>query len=157
MEYNYKFYQIGNGGNLMFEKDLEQLIKYLGQPYPEFFGVPLNYQSGPTQWIVTADIRKRIGAPTRETIWFSVKGNSWKDALAKAMHEAIARLCGKNVNKIEGTRFCYYPRHDAMGRPLIMPLHTELNEYLAHLDFMKYKAHKELDNARIKRQAPHYR
>ena len=140
----------------MFEKDLEQLTKYLGQPYPEFFGVPLNYQSGPTQWIVTAGLRKRMGAPTRESIWFFVRGNNWMDALAKAMHEAIARLCGKNVNRIKGTRFCYYPRHDAMGRPLSMPPHPEMNEHIAHLDFMLYKARKELDNACIRRQAPYY-
>ena len=49
----------------MFEKDLEQITKNLGQPYPEFFGVPLNYQSGPTQWIVTAGLRKRMGALPR--------------------------------------------------------------------------------------------
>ena len=142
----------------MFEKDLEQLTQYLGQPYPEFFGVPLNYQSGPLQWIVTTSIRKRMGAPTWESIWFSVKGNNWKDALAKAMHEAIARLCGKNVNKIKGTRFFYYPRHDAMGRPLSMPPHHKMNEYIAHLDFMMYKARKELDNARTgcQPQAPYY-
>ena len=64
MEYNHKFYKIGHGGNLIFEKDLEQLTQYLGQPYPEFFGVPLNYHSGPTQWIVTPGLRRRIGAPT---------------------------------------------------------------------------------------------
>ena len=78
------------------------------------------------------------------------------DALAKAMQEALALLCGKNVNQIKGTRFFYYPRHDAMGRPLSMPLHTELDEYIAHLDFMLYEARKELDNARIRRQAPYY-
>ena len=78
------------------------------------------------------------------------------DALVKAMHEALVRLCGKNVNKIKGTRFFYYPRHGAMGRPLIMPLHTELNEYIAHLDFRLYSARKELDNARTRRQAPYY-
>ena len=93
MEYNHKFYQLGQRGNLMFEKDLEQLTQYLGQPYTEFFGVPLNYQSRPTQWIVIAGLRKRLGAPTLESIWFSVKGNNWMDALAKAMHEALARLC----------------------------------------------------------------
>ena len=78
------------------------------------------------------------------------------DALVKAMQEALARLCGKNVNKIKGTRFFYYPRHDAMGRPLSMPLHPEMNEYIAHLDFMLYKARKELDNARTGCQTPYY-
>ena len=89
----------------MFKKDLEQLTKYLGRPYPEFFGMRLNYQSGPTQWIVTAVLRKRMGAPTWESIWFSVRGNNQMDALAKAMQEALAHLCGKNVNRIKGTRY----------------------------------------------------
>ena len=78
------------------------------------------------------------------------------DALAKAMHEALARLCGKNMNRIKGTRFFYYPRHDAMGRPLSMPPHPEMNEYIAHMDFMLYKARKELVNICIRRQAPYY-
>ena len=80
------------------------------------------------------------------------------DALAKAMQEALARLCGKYVNRIKGTRFFYYPRHDAMRRPLSMPPHPEMNEFIAHLDFMMYKARKELDNARTgcQPQAPYY-
>ena len=58
MKYNYEFHQLGHGGDLMFEKDLEQLAEYLGRPYPEFFGVPLNNQSGrQPQWEVTADLR----------------------------------------------------------------------------------------------------
>ena len=80
--------------------------------------MPLNYQLGPTQWVVTADLRKRMGAPAWESIWFSVKENNWMDALTKAMQEALAHLCGKNMNQIRGTRLFYYPRHDAMGRPL---------------------------------------
>ena len=69
MEYNYEFYQLGHGGDLMFEKDLEQLAEYLGRPYPEFFGVPLNNQSGSQpQWVVTADLRGKMESPTWETI-----------------------------------------------------------------------------------------
>ena len=149
MEYNYEFYQLGHGGDLMFEKDLEQLAEYLGRPYPEFFGVPLNNQSGrQPQWVVTADLRGKMESPTLETIWFSVRGNNWMDGIAKAMQEALARLCGQNVNQIKNTRFFYYPRHDSMGKPLTMPPHPELNHHVAHLDFMLHKTRKELDNAR---------
>ena len=156
MEYTCKSYQLGHGGNLTFEKDLKQLVEYLGRPYPEFFGVPLNNQpGGQPRWEVTADLRGKLGAPTWETIWFSVTGNTWKDGIARAMQEAIARLCGQNVNKLKNTRFIYYPRHDAMGRPITMPPHPEMNYYVAYLDFMFYKTHKELDNARAFRQA-HY-
>ena len=148
MEYNYEFYQLGHGGDLMFEKNLEQLAEHLGRPYPEFFGVPLNNQSGrQPQWVVTADLRRKMESPTWETIWFSVRGNNWREGIAKAMQEALARLCGQNVNKIKNTRFFYYPRHDLMGRPITMPPHPEMNHHAAHLDFMLYKTRKELDNA----------
>ena len=121
--------------------------------------MPLNNQSGgPPQWVVTADLRGRMESPTLEVIWFSVKGNNWMDGISKAMQEALARLCGQNVNRIKGTRFFYYPRHDYMGRPLSMPPHPELNHHAAHLNFMLYKARKELDNARAlcQPEAPYY-
>ncbi|KAK1696499.1 hypothetical protein QYE76_013196 [Lolium multiflorum] len=152
MEYTCKSYQLGHGGNLMFEKDLKQLVDYLGRPYPEFFGIPLNHPSGgPPRWEVTADLRGKLGAPIWETIWFSITGNTWNDGIAKAMQEAIARLCGQNENKIKNTRFVYYPRHDPMGRPLTMPPHPEMNYYVACLDFLLHKTRKELDNARAGR------
>ena len=100
----------------MFEKDLKQLVEYLGRLYPEFFGVPLNNQSGrQPRWEVTADLRGKLGAPIWETIWFSVMGNTWKEGIAQAIQETIARLCGQNVNKLKNTRFIYYTRHDPMG------------------------------------------
>jgi hypothetical protein len=156
MEYTCKSYQLGHGGNLMFEKDLKQLVEYLGRPYPEFFGIPLNNPSGgPPRWEVTADLRGKLGAPIWDTIWFSVMGNTWKEGIAKAMKEAIAHLYGQNVNKLRNTRFIYYPRHDPMGRPITMPSHQEMNHNVAYLDFILYKTCKELDNARAFCQ-PHY-
>ncbi|KAK1663292.1 hypothetical protein QYE76_051451 [Lolium multiflorum] len=156
MEYTCKSYQLGHGGNLMFEKDLKQLVEYLGRPYPEFFGIPLNKPSGVQPWWeVTADLRGKLGAPIWETIWFSVTGNTWKEGLVRAMQEAIARLCGQNVNKLKNTRFIYYPINDPMVRPITMPPHPEMNHYVAFLDFMLYKTRKELDNAIAFRQA-HY-
>ena len=75
MEYNCESYQLGHGGNLMFEKDLKQLVEYLGCPYPEFFGIPLNNPSGrQPRWEVTADLRGKLGAPIWENVWFSVRG-----------------------------------------------------------------------------------
>ena len=39
MSYQFtKFYQLGNGENLVFQKDLEELSVYLNRPFPEFFG-----------------------------------------------------------------------------------------------------------------------
>ena len=156
MEYKWEFYQLGHGGNLMFEKDLKQLVEYLGRPYPEFFGIPLNNHSGePPQWEVSTDLRRKLGAPVWETIWFSVTGNTWKEGLVRAMQEAISRLCGQNEDKIKNPRFIYYPRHDSMGRPMIMPPPPEMNPYVAHQDFRQYKTRRDLDNVLTSCQAPY--
>ena len=40
MKYKWECYQLGHGGELRFEKELKQLVDYLGHPYPEFFGIP---------------------------------------------------------------------------------------------------------------------
>ncbi|KAK1617729.1 hypothetical protein QYE76_023246 [Lolium multiflorum] len=148
MEYQWECYQLGHGGELRFEKDLKQLVEYLGHPYPEFFGTSFNNQlGGSPRWEVSADLGRKLGAPVWETIWFSVTGNTWKEGLVKAMQEAIARLCGQNENKIRNTRFIYYPRHDSMGRSMTMPPHTKMNPYVAHQDFRLYKTRRDLDNA----------
>ena len=34
-----KFYQLGNGGDLISERDLDQLSELLEHPHPEFFGL----------------------------------------------------------------------------------------------------------------------
>jgi hypothetical protein len=141
----------------MFEEDLKQLVDYLGRPYPEFFGTPLNNHSGgPPRWEVSADLRRKLGAPIWETIWFSVTGNTWKEGLAEAMQEAIFRLCGQNKDKIKSTRFIYYPRHDPWGEPMTMPPpQPRMNPYEAPQDFRQYKTCRDLDNALASRQAPH--
>ena len=41
-----KFYQLGNGGDLIFERDLDQLSELLERLHPEFFGAQLNDQGG---------------------------------------------------------------------------------------------------------------
>ena len=41
-----KFYQLGNGGELIFERDLDQLSELLERPHPEFFGAQLKDQEG---------------------------------------------------------------------------------------------------------------
>ncbi|KAK1646089.1 hypothetical protein QYE76_063894 [Lolium multiflorum] len=157
MEYNWECYQLGHGGELRFEKDLKQLVEYLGHPYPEFFGIPLKAQLGePPRWDVSTDLRRRLDAPVWETIWFSVTGNTWKEGLVKAMQEAISRLCGQNEDKIKNTRFIYYPRHDSMGRPMTMPPpQPKMNPYEAPQDFRQYKTRRDLDNALASRQAHH--
>jgi hypothetical protein len=41
-----KFYQLGNRGSLIFERDLDNLAEYLERPHPEFFGGQVNDQPG---------------------------------------------------------------------------------------------------------------
>lgn len=144
-----KFYQLGNGGDLIFERDLDQLSELLEHPHPEFFGAQLNDQGGEDlQWLIVASLRGKIEPPTAEGIQFTLRENNWLDGLARAMQEALARLCGQSINQIKGTRFEFCPRHDAMGQPLEAPYHHELKTQLDHLSFMMYDHQQELDNAR---------
>ena len=64
------------------------------------------------------------------------------------MQEALARLCGQNVNQIKGTRFFHYVRHDSMGAPMDVPSHPDLKHHAEQLDFMLHETQKELDNSR---------
>ncbi|KAK1626488.1 hypothetical protein QYE76_000803 [Lolium multiflorum] len=64
MTYQWESYQLGPEGDLKFEKELKQLVDYLGHPYPKFFGIPLKAKSGePPQWDVSTDLRKKLDAP----------------------------------------------------------------------------------------------
>ncbi|KAK1681315.1 hypothetical protein QYE76_042163 [Lolium multiflorum] len=48
---NVKFYQLGNGGDLIFERDLDALSDFLGRPHPEFHEVEVHdQQGGELQW-----------------------------------------------------------------------------------------------------------
>src|SRR3954470_16036642 len=144
-----KFYQLGKGGDLIFERDLAQHSELLERPHPEFFRAQLNDQGGEDlQWLIVASLRGKIEPPTPEGIQFTLRENNWVDGLARAMQEALSRLCGQSINQIKGTRFEFYPRHDAMGHPLEAPYHHELKSQLDHLSFMMYDRQKELDNAR---------
>ena len=146
---NHKFYQLGRGEDLVFQKDLEALSVDLNRPFPEFFGGQVNDQpGGELQWVVMADLRGSMEPPTSERIQFTVRENNWMDGLARAMQEALARLCGQNVNRIKATRFFHYARHDSMGEPMDMPPHPELKYHVEHLDFMLHETRKELDNSR---------
>jgi hypothetical protein len=119
-----KFYQLGNGGSLVFEKDLKELAEYLEHPHTEFFGGQVNDQPrGQLQWVIIADLRGKLEPPMSERIQFSLRENNWADGLARAMQEALARLCGQNLPQIRGTRFAHLARHDSMGAPMDLSPH----------------------------------
>jgi hypothetical protein len=146
---NVKFYQLGNGGDLIFERDLDALSEYLGRPHPEFHRVEVNDQHrGELQWVITADLRGKVEPPTSERILFSFRESSWLDGLARALQEALARLCGQNVVAVLASRFANHARRDSFGAPMELQMHPELRHHVDHLDFMLYQTQKELDNSR---------
>ena len=56
-----KFYQLGNGGQLIFERDLDSLSEFLGRPHPEFLGAQLpGPPGGDLQWLVTTDLKEAL-------------------------------------------------------------------------------------------------
>ncbi|KAK1617569.1 hypothetical protein QYE76_023086 [Lolium multiflorum] len=145
---NTKFYQLGNGGDLIFEHDLNALSDFLGRPHPEFHGIQMNDQvGGELQWIITADLRGKL-EPTSERILFSIRESNWLDGLARGLQEALARLCGQNVVRLLASRFAHLVRRDAMGVPMALQSHPQLRHHAEHLDYMLYNTQKELDNFR---------
>jgi hypothetical protein len=154
---NTKFYQLGNSGDLIFERDLDTLSEYLGSPHPEFHGVQVNDQpGGELQWIITADLRGKVEPPTSERILFAFRESNWLDGLARALQEALAHLCRQNVLAIQGTRYATLARRDAVGGPMDLPLHPELRHHVDHLDFMLFQTQKELDNSRVYANQTHF-
>ncbi|KAK1631608.1 hypothetical protein QYE76_005923 [Lolium multiflorum] len=146
---NTKFYQLGNGGNLIFENDLDAVSEFLGRPHPEFHGVQLDdTPGGELQWVITADLRGKMEPPTSERILFSFRESNWLDGLARALQEALARLCGQNVVRLLASRYAHLVRRDAAGVPMELQPHPELRHHAEHLDFMLYQTQKDLDASR---------
>jgi cell division protein FtsB len=69
------------------------------------------------------------------------------DGLARAMQEALARLCGQSLNLIRGTLYVHLARHDSMGSPMDLLPHPEVKHHVEQLDFMLIETRKELDNS----------
>ncbi|KAK1648923.1 hypothetical protein QYE76_066728 [Lolium multiflorum] len=144
-----EFYQLGNGGGLVFEQDLTELSMFLGRPFPEFFGGQVTDQpGGQLQWVIIADLRGKLEPPMTGRIQFSFRENNWADGLARAMKEALARLCGLELPRIRGTRYFHMERQDSMGAPMDLSPHPELKYHMDHTDYMLCEAHVQLDNSR---------
>ncbi|XP_047051157.1 uncharacterized protein LOC124656463 [Lolium rigidum] len=78
----------------------------------------------------------------------SLGENNRLDGLARALQEALARLCGQNSVAIEGERFAHFARHTSLGLPISLPFHPVLRHHVDHLDFMLFETRAELDNSR---------
>ncbi|KAK1612658.1 hypothetical protein QYE76_036331 [Lolium multiflorum] len=126
-----EFYQLGNGGGLIFERDLFALTEFLGRAPPEFFGGQVNDQpGGQLQCVIMADLHGKLTSLLTDRIQFSFRENNWVDGLARGMQEALARL------------------HNSLGVPLNLPSHPQLRHHVEHLDFMLNEVHIDLDNSR---------
>jgi hypothetical protein len=123
----------------VFERDLNALSDFLERPHPEFHGIEVNDQpGGELQWIITADLRGKMEPPTSERILFSFRESNWLDGLARALQEALARLCGQNVEALQEERFAHLARRNTAGEPMDLPLHPQLRHHVDHLDYMLY-------------------
>jgi hypothetical protein len=142
-------YDLANGGDLIFERDLFALTEFLGRSPPVFYGGQIaGPANGPLQWLIMANLPGKPEAPMFRQIQFSLRENNWVDGLARAMQEALARLCGQNSVAIEGERFAHFARHSSLGLPLSLPFHPVLRHHVDHMDFMLFETRAELDNSR---------
>ncbi|KAK1642260.1 hypothetical protein QYE76_060065 [Lolium multiflorum] len=117
---NTKFYQLGNGGSLIFEHDLDSLSDHLGRPHPEFHGIQVDDQpGGELQWIITADLRGKLEPPTSERILFSFGSTGLHVLFRKHL-----LVCA-----------------DRIPKPF-------LRHHVDHLDFMLYQTQRDLDASR---------
>ncbi|KAK1664503.1 hypothetical protein QYE76_052662 [Lolium multiflorum] len=142
-------YDLANGGDLIFERDLFALSEFLGRSPPVFYGGQITDQAnGQLQWLIMANLPGKPESPMFRQIQFSLRDNNWVDGLARALQEALARLCGQNSVAIEGERFAHFARHSSVGLPLRLPFHPVLRHHVDHLDFMLFETRAELDNSR---------
>jgi hypothetical protein len=142
-------YDLANGGDLIFERDLMALSQFLGRSPPVFYGGQISDQAGgQLQWLIMASLPGKPESPMFRQIQFSLRENNWVDGLARALQEALARLCGQNSVAIEGERFAHFARHSSLGLPISLPFHPVLRHHVDHLDFMLFETRAELDNSR---------
>ncbi|KAK1648540.1 hypothetical protein QYE76_066345 [Lolium multiflorum] len=143
-------YELGNGGSLVFERDLYLVSEKLERPPPQFHGVRIhNTPAGEQQWMITADLKGSPEPPISERILFSFKACNWVDGLAHALQEGLARVCGQNIAALQGTRFAHFARHDTMGEPMALSSHPVLKIHVEHLDFMLHETRKDLELTRV--------
>ena len=98
---NHKFYQLGNGGSLVFEKDLDALSDFLDRPHPEFFGRQINDQPCNIQIIYNANDNNqmhmlRILFYSCVTFHLILAEN--KEKKTKSGDQATSKYLGQQIN-----------------------------------------------------------
>ncbi|KAK1666444.1 hypothetical protein QYE76_054603 [Lolium multiflorum] len=83
-------YELGNGGSLVFERDLFLVSEKLERPPPQFHGVRIhNTPEGEQRWMITADLKGSPEPPMSERILFSFKAR--KDLELTRVHATVPR------------------------------------------------------------------
>src|SRR5664279_963424 len=145
-----EYYQLGDNAPIIFEDDLIRVAKMCGRPRPEFRGAKLRDDpEGASQWLIQCSIRGRMVYPHSEVVTFEIRECSWADGLARAMHEALTRLCGAHGEELSGG-YRYFARRDSTGRPMDVPCHRDLGKSVDHQDFLLFSTQQELDRARAR-------
>ena len=70
-------YELANGGDLIFERDLFALSEFLGRSPPVFYGGQIADQTGgQLQWIIMANLPGQPESPMFRQIQFSLQENT---------------------------------------------------------------------------------
>ena len=149
-------YQVGKF-DLIFDKELREVSKILGRPFPEFRGAKIHdHPDGELKWIVEASCRGRMTFPYTAEIKFEVAEGTWADGLARAMQRMLGQLCAIPDPQLEATPYRYYAQRDSTGRPSAVLDHPQLGHHVDHLDHMLYSTQQDLDRARTKADLTHF-
>ncbi|KAK1606455.1 hypothetical protein QYE76_030128 [Lolium multiflorum] len=125
-------YQLGNGGSLVFKRDMDLVSEELERPPPEFHGVRIHNQpGGEPQWMITADLKGRMEPPISERILFSFKASNWMDGLAHALQEGLARVCRQNIAALQARKDLEHARVHVHRAQMALAHHADAIRLLA--------------------------
>ncbi|KAK1665066.1 hypothetical protein QYE76_053225 [Lolium multiflorum] len=118
-------YELGNGGSLVFERDLYLVSEKLERPPPQFHGVRIHNTPGGEQQHATG----------------------WTGLLTPFRRDLLG--CADRTSPHSGNRFAHFARHDTMGEPMALSSHPVLKHHVEHLDFMLHETRKDLELTRV--------
>ncbi|KAK1647408.1 hypothetical protein QYE76_065213 [Lolium multiflorum] len=79
-------YDMANGGDLIFERDLFALTEFLGRSPPVFYGGQITDQAnGQLQWLIMANLPGKPESPMFRQIQFSLRDNTWVDGRSRRL------------------------------------------------------------------------
>jgi chromosome segregation ATPase len=103
---------------------------------------------GERKWYISATIRGGIAANQSSDVTWEFYDSDWSDGVIRGIQEATARLCEIYRERLAGTRFYYYGRRDADGRPTGEAHYGSVSYYTNHMERLLFNTQKELDRVR---------